>query len=328
MRWAWSRPGLVLLLLLLVGRTAVAADPPPEGGFSLPVSCRIGSDCWFVNYFDADSGPKAVDFRCQHRTYDGHDGTDIAVYGPRPVLVQASAAGQVVGIRDGEPDDAYDVNPAAVVGKECGNGVRVDHGGGWTTQYCHLRRGSVLVRMGQHVARGAALGSVGQSGMAQFPHVHLSIRRDGVAVDPFSSRPADQCGLAAESLWAPAAKAVYQPFALFAVGFANRLPRGREALGAFPILPKDPEALVLWASVYGPAAGDELSVRLVGPDGRVIAQQKRVFDAAKAYWTQSVGQKRPSEGWPAGTYRAEATMRRPGGEGDIIQSKQTQLDLP
>lgn len=85
---------------------------------------------------------------------------------------------------------------------------------------------------------------------------------------------------------------------------------------------------MLWASVYGPAAGDEFSVRLVGPDGRVIAQQKRVFDAAKAYWTQSVGQKRPPEGWPAGSYRAEATMRRPGGEGDIVQSKQTQLEMP
>ena len=38
---------------------------------------------------------------------------------------------------------------------------------------------------GDPVTAGQRLGGVGYSGMAAFPHVHLSVRRNGVAVDPF-----------------------------------------------------------------------------------------------------------------------------------------------
>ena len=63
--------------------------------------------------------------------------------------------------------------------RNCGNGVVIRHADGWETQYCHLRRGSVQVAEGDRVEAGEPLGLVGMSGEANFPHVHLSVRRDG-----------------------------------------------------------------------------------------------------------------------------------------------------
>ena len=87
-------------------------------------------------------GPAATDFTCGPLSYDGHDGTDIALPTraamAEGVAVLAAAPGTVTGIRDGIADFA-----PVIQGKECGNGVVIDHGAGWVTQYCHLRQGSV-----------------------------------------------------------------------------------------------------------------------------------------------------------------------------------------
>ena len=48
----------------------------------------------------------------------------------------------------GETDGAYlALGPTATAGRNCGNGVTLDHGDGWQTQYCHMRRGSVAVKV-------------------------------------------------------------------------------------------------------------------------------------------------------------------------------------
>ena len=43
-----------------------------------------------------------------------------------------------------------------------GNGVVIDHGGGWISQYSHLRSGSVRVHPGDRVSAGQPLGLVQQ----------------------------------------------------------------------------------------------------------------------------------------------------------------------
>ena len=62
----------------------------------------------------------------------------------------------------------------------------IEHGEGWTTQYCHMRQGSVRVRKGDRVAAGAPLGFVGLSGGSEFPHLHIVARHDDRVVDPFT----------------------------------------------------------------------------------------------------------------------------------------------
>lgn len=155
-----------------------------------PVDCTLGETCYIQQYMDRDPGDGFRDFHCSNLSYDGHKGTDFALPTRADmeagVNVLASADGRVRGFRDGMPDTGYNKQTASSVdGKECGNGVVLIHPGGWETQYCHLKEGSVAIRNGQTVKTGDILGQIGQSGRAEFPHLHLSVRQGGDPVDPF-----------------------------------------------------------------------------------------------------------------------------------------------
>lgn len=68
----------------------------------------------------------------------------------------------------------------------CGNAVRLDHGNGLQTRYCHMSR--LAVRRGQQVRRGQVIGYVGSTGLSTGPHLHYEMYRGGRAVDPRSVR--------------------------------------------------------------------------------------------------------------------------------------------
>lgn len=63
-----------------------------------------------------------------------------------------------------------------------GNVVVVDHGEGLQTLYAHCDR--LYVRKGDTVSPGTRIASVGDTGRATGPHLHLEARVDGEAVDP------------------------------------------------------------------------------------------------------------------------------------------------
>jgi len=60
--------------------------------------------------------------------------------------------------------------------------VAVDHGLGLYTLYFHLDE--VRVEVGQRVARGQPVGSVGSTGRATGPHLHFGVHLGGARVDP------------------------------------------------------------------------------------------------------------------------------------------------
>ena len=64
----------------------------------------------------------------------------------------------------------------------CGAAVRLDHGGGLQTRYCHMSQ--VAVHAGQIVGRGQVIGYVGTSGLSTGSHLHYEMYRGGVPVDP------------------------------------------------------------------------------------------------------------------------------------------------
>jgi len=63
-----------------------------------------------------------------------------------------------------------------------GNVVVLRHGEGLESRYHHL--GEIAVQLGQKVAKGERLGSIGETGKTTGPHVHVELRERGVAIDP------------------------------------------------------------------------------------------------------------------------------------------------
>jgi len=63
-----------------------------------------------------------------------------------------------------------------------GNAAVLDHGGGATTLYGHLRE--IHVKSGDVVAAGTVIGAVGRTGNATTSHLHFELRMDGKYVDP------------------------------------------------------------------------------------------------------------------------------------------------
>ena len=63
-----------------------------------------------------------------------------------------------------------------------GNGVDIDHGGGFTTLYAHQSRlGS---SEGQSVSQGQVVGYVGSTGHSTGPHLHFETRVGGSPQNP------------------------------------------------------------------------------------------------------------------------------------------------
>jgi murein DD-endopeptidase MepM/ murein hydrolase activator NlpD len=63
-----------------------------------------------------------------------------------------------------------------------GNVVVVDHGSGYRSVYAHLSERDVAE--GAFVAKGDALGKVGNTGRTTGPHLHYEVRVNGLPVNP------------------------------------------------------------------------------------------------------------------------------------------------
>lgn len=308
------RPAAALILMA----------PASVGAFSLsmPVDCTLAAGCFIQNYPDRDPGPDAQDFACGGLSYDGHSGTDFALPTLRDmrqgVTVMAAAPGRVTAVRDGMADVAQGTDGAPdVAGRDCGNGVVIAHDDGWETQYCHMARGSVRVRTGDRVEAGSPLGKIGLSGRTEFPHLHLSVRRNGQDIDPFDPDGAAGCGPGpAPALWS--SSVAYVPGGLIGMGLASDLPSWAALKEGLPMPPlaNDAPALVLWARYFGNRAGDILRLSITGPDGGSIIAEDVRLDRTQAQGFRAIGRRLRGTAWPPGDYRIEAVLIRDGAEID------------
>jgi len=110
-------------------------------------------------------------------------------------LIYAPAAGVVVASANDVPDNEYRgktiTTPPLPSGADpdLGNYVLLDHGNREFSLFPHMMPGSVRLKAGQSVRQGEAIGQVGFSGDAIFPHVHYSLLA-GPDVHRFESLPA------------------------------------------------------------------------------------------------------------------------------------------
>ncbi len=317
--WAWHRyaapPGLLAVFLGLQPLSAGALD------LNWPAACTDGDDCFVQNYVD-HSG--SHDFTCGPLTYPGHDGTDIRLPSLAAmrsgVAVLAPADGMVLRVRDGMADRsirAADGTPdaaavAAVAGRDCGNGVVIAHADGYESQLCHLKMGSLTVRPGETVSAGAPVGTIGLSGMTEFPHVHLTLTRNGEKLDPFTGGPlAATCGAApADAVWAD--PVAYRATALLGDGFTDASPDAvamRDSPVNLARLGKDAGVLAYWVDLMGLRAGDRLTLRITGPDDVVLVEETALIPSSKAQYFRFVG-KRLRAPLPPGSYQAQLRLVR------------------
>lgn len=302
------------------------AQPP---SLSLPIACQVGSTCIVQNHVDHDPGPGARDYRCGRLAYDGHKGTDLRVTDVAAfregVAVLAAAPGRVRAVRDGMADASVrETGPGAVAGREAGNAVVIDHGDGWVTQYAHMRGGSVAVRPGEQVERGQKLGLAGLSGNTEFPHLHFEVRAGDRIVDPFVGTVSPSgCGPGTAPLWNGAAADLlaYSATGLLAAGLSGAAPRleaGTVDPHTTPAFRSDSEAVVFWVQVYGAQEGDLQELRLLAPDGRLLAERVVRIERNLAQSLAYVGLRRRDAAWAGGVYRAEYSLRRGSPRREVV----------
>ena len=63
-----------------------------------------------------------------------------------------------------------------------GNLVEIDHGNGYQTRYAHNQK--TLVAVGESVAKGQKIATMGKSGRATGPHVHFEVLQAGNKINP------------------------------------------------------------------------------------------------------------------------------------------------
>ncbi len=95
-----------------------------------------------------------------------HYGTDIAAPEGAPIFAPAS------GVVSMAAEDMFFT----------GNTLMIDHGYGVSTIYSHMSR--LLVKIGQKVKRGEAIGLIGRTGRVTGPHLHWGLSLFGSRLDP------------------------------------------------------------------------------------------------------------------------------------------------
>lgn len=308
------RPWLALCGFLVSVAAPVAAEMPVLG---LPIDCTLGTSCYVEDYVDTDPGSGQRDYACGLKSRDDHRGTDIVLLSfdamEAGVNVLAAAPGRVAATRDGVQDVAITPkNRADIEGRECGNAVRIDHGSGWQTLYCHLKQDSIRVKQGDRVQAGDVLGLVGLSGLTNVPHVHLGVLKDGEIVDPFNPENRDTCGTATgNGMWKEAPG--YDRAGLFTAGFATAVPDfDAVKSGAARVRDTAPDQpLVLYGHAFYAKPGDALSLSATGPEGEIFRHDV-ILDNPQAQLFRAFGRRAPQDGWPEGAYRGYVHLTREG----------------
>ncbi|WP_299723976.1 M23 family metallopeptidase [uncultured Tateyamaria sp.] len=318
--------GAIASLCLALAATPLAAR---DILLTTPILCDLSTECFVQQYVDHDASDAAMDYRCAPLSYDTHSGTDFALTSRaqmrRGVDVRPAAPGTVRGVRDGMVDEVFSPDQTeALAGRDCGNGVAIDHGGGWSTQYCHLKQGSVSVQPGDRVRLNTVLGQVGLSGRTQFPHLHMTLRKDGQVVDPFDPDGQITCGAPSEkTLWQTPPP--YRPGGILRVGFADAIPDFETVMDGdvTTTLPVTAPTLVLFGYAFGGRAGDRMQLRIDGPQGPVL-DQTLTLDKDQAQFFRAAGKKRRGD-WRHGTYTGTVTLIR---NGAVLGSEQGTVTIP
>jgi murein DD-endopeptidase MepM/ murein hydrolase activator NlpD len=244
-----------------------------------PQAGVLGRDLFLNNFTDQDPGRELVrDWDCSDYTYDGHRGHDSLIRSFREqsigVPIFAVLPGVVVDAHDGEPDTNTAWDPTTKA-----NFVVLDHGGGTTTWYLHMKAGSVAVAEGQPVAAGTQLGLTGSSGISNWPHLHFETHQGGGWVEP-SAGPCRE----GASLWAdqpPVDRELWLADVYLTRGSVEVLDLESYLLDETPragrFLPGS-QVVGVRADLRNVPAEARYRLRVTDPKGRLVEEREEAFD--------------------------------------------------
>lgn len=314
---------LALIVSFSILATTAYAEETPTIEFGWPVGCDVGKNCWIARYPDRYTSDEATDYRCNFRTQNGHDATDIIIGDisaiAKNIPVLAAADGVVSNVRDGLEDkilDPKDEDKISHVG--CGNAVIIHHADGFQTHYCHMKKGSVKVEQGQAVQKGEPIGAVGLSGLTEFPHLHFMVRRKHetglVSYDPFDSKPltaACNANIEGQSLWQQAID--YQETALLPPLITDRRATRTTMWQAQPEdLKSSMRVMYFQARGFHTKEGDTWTLQLTAPDGSVFRDRSDAQYRSQQRVTIVLAVTRPSAGFAPGLWQATTSLSRGG----------------
>lgn len=169
------------------GYVALASAPPQQTALALPFTgvwgviqgmssqgTHQGYAAYALDFVPAEPPVSEKTFR-QRKRLDQHP-----CYG-RPIL--APADGRVVWARDGERE----LPPFRESKRhQAGNFIILQHTPDEFTEFRHLQRGSLTVKLGDSVQLGQVIGRCGNSGNAGTPHLHFAFLG---SYRPIATRP-------------------------------------------------------------------------------------------------------------------------------------------
>jgi hypothetical protein len=310
----------ILLTLILIFSTALCIFAQQSFQLQFPVKCTINKDCWVLNYVDDDSTSNWHDYKNGRQTYDGHTGVDIAIKNitkmKQGVDVVAAEGGFVITTRDGVPDKnalAQDIDQLQNIG--CGNRVAIKHSGGWITDYCHMKNGSIKVKKGDFVSAGQAIGQIGMSGLTEFPHMHMNLQQNNQFFDPFTGLERYTKGVK-NPLWSSETlqKLVYKPLVVYNVGVSDEIPTFlniRQEKYKNNSLSFFSNMMIIWVDMFHVETGDTIDILVKTKSGTPFIKQHIVIDKSNAKKLLYVGKKKPTNGFAKGTYNVQISFKRP-----------------
>lgn len=301
---------LATIARCLLAAGAIAASASTHAvQFVTPLGGTPFKDWTIVNYVDRTPSAGVSDYRGGIYSYNGHDAIDFTLPNfaamDRNVAVYAAASGTVVSVHDGEFDECSWAAP-------CGNRpnfITIDHGGGITSQYLHLAKGSVNVAVGQAVTQGQAIGLVGSSGLSTDPHLHFAVFENGQVVDTYQD-PA--------KWWVDPLPYAGDQRGMLDAGISDHIPTAREWTYRPPqadaFTPGAGQSAFMWVNFFGTNNADTIDFVWYRPDGTQVGKSAwTVPEYSFARWAASF--KLPDD--PAlGLWRADFRIN-----GDVLASQ-------
>ena len=321
---------VVYLILLILFPNLLFAK---EISLSIPIKCNYGHNCFIQNYVDIKSSNNHQDYQCGKLSYNKHKGTDFRLIDYRQmnegVDVVASESGKIIAVRNNEDDFKFlNSGYKAIKNKECGNGVVIDIGDGYELQYCHMLKNSIRVKKGQIVKKGDIVGQVGMSGKSEFPHLHISLKKNSKVIDPFTGYEMENdsdCKNQNIKKYYWQQDLPYIETAILNFHISNQIPKklnARNGKYRQNLIINSSENIILWSDIMGIKKNDIIIYEITDLKNNKIFYHKNPLKKDYVQYFSYSGKK--NKNFVKGKYNATISIVR---NGDKILSKTKQINF-